>query len=107
MLRVTVNSEPDLTTVKLEGKLASVWVQEASKCADEIVATVRSQNVAVDLTDVTFVDDAGKKMLAVLAHEGVHLISDDPAMDAIVNEIVVRTAARPASLKAEPVCTQC
>lgn len=103
MLKVTVNSELDVTTIKLEGKLASVWVNEAAGCADEIVSTVRSQNVAVDLTDVTFIDEAGKRLLAALANQGVRLISDDPVMDAIVNEIVMRKISRPAvPVKAEP-----
>jgi len=94
MLKVTVNSEPDLTTVKLEGKLVSVWVDEAGKCTDEIVSKVRRARVAVDLTDVTFIDEAGKRLLAALAHEGVRLISDAPLIDAIVSEIGVRNKER-------------
>ncbi|MGZ4839204.1 MAG: hypothetical protein ACXVZR_11690 [Terriglobales bacterium] len=105
MLRVTVSSELDLTTVKLEGKLASAWVPEASKCADEIVSTVRAANVAVDLTAVTFVDQAGKSLLAALAKEGVRLISDDPIMDAIVNDVAGQKT-QPAPAKAAMACSR-
>ncbi|MBZ5570145.1 MAG: hypothetical protein LAN64_20185 [Acidobacteriia bacterium] len=106
MLTVAVNSELDLATVKLAGKLASIWVVEAGKRAEEIVSTVRSENVAVDLTEVTFIDEAGKRLLAALANEGIRLISDDPVMDAIVNEIVGRKMARPPALaKTQAACT--
>jgi hypothetical protein len=113
MLRVTVSSEPDLTTVKLEGKLVSVWVDEAGKFTDKIVSKVRRAQVAVDLTDVTFIDEAGKRLLAALANEGVRLISDAPLIDAIVSEIGVRNGARattpatakPARTRNSPRCT--
>ncbi|MBZ5629600.1 MAG: hypothetical protein LAO06_12120 [Acidobacteriia bacterium] len=106
MLRVTVNSELDLATVKLAGQLASVEVDEAGRCAEEVVSTVRSKNVAVDLTEVTFIDEAGRRLLAALANEGVRLISDDPVMDAIVNQIVGRKMTRPPALaKTEAACT--
>lgn len=94
MLRVTVNSEPGLTTVKLEGKLVSVWVDVASKYIDEIVPKARGAHIAADLTDVTFIDEGGKRLLAALANEGVRLISDAPLIDAIVSEIGVRNRAR-------------
>ena len=106
MLRVTVNSDLDLATMKLAGQLSSVSVDEAGKCAEEIVSTVRSKNVAVDLTEVTFIDEAGKGLLAALANEGVRLISDDPAMDAIINKIVGRKMARPQAMaKTQAACT--
>ena len=41
----------------------------------------------VELADVSFVDAAGKELLAELSREGVHLISDDIAMDALVADI--------------------
>lgn len=107
MLRVTVDSEPDLITLKLEGKLASLWVHEATKCAEEIVATVRSQTVAVDLSGVTLIDEPGKRLLAGLASRGVRLIADDPVMDEIVNEIVVRKIAPPSAMgRVEAACTR-
>jgi ABC-type transporter Mla MlaB component len=106
MLKATVSSEPDLTTVKLEGKLASAWVLEAAKCAEEIVSTVRAANVAVDLTAVTFVDQAGKSLLTALAKAGVRLISDDPVMDAIVNDVAAQNMAQRVSVKAEMACSR-
>ena len=106
MLRVTVSSDLDLTTIRLEGKLAAAWVLEASKCAEEIVSTVRAANVAVDLTAVTFVDRAGKSLLAALAKAGVRLISDDPVMDAIVNDVAAQNLAQRVPAKVEMACSR-
>ena len=86
MLRITVHNDSGATFMKLEGKLASVWVEELRKCARGVLGT-DTTTVVVDLSDVTFVDVAGKQLLDHLASDGVRLISADPAMDALVAEI--------------------
>jgi hypothetical protein len=45
----------------------------------------------VDLADVSFVDAAGKNLLAGLVRQGIRLTSDDAAMDALVSDIVKKS----------------
>jgi hypothetical protein len=47
----------------------------------------QSQSVGVDLTEVTFVDDAGKRLLASMAAAGVLLIAADVHSKALVEQI--------------------
>lgn len=86
MLRITVQDQPDLRII-LEGKLASDWVNELRDVCNDVLSHPLSKDVSVELADVSFVDAAGKELLAELSGQGVHLISDDSAMNALVEDI--------------------
>ena len=86
MLRITVREQPDIRII-LEGKLASLWVNELRTCCKNVLSHSDPRSVSVELADVSFVDTAGKELLAELSHKGVQFISDDVAMDALVEDI--------------------
>lgn len=86
MLRITVQDQPDLRII-LEGRLASDWVDELRDVCNDVLSRPLSKDVSVELADVSFVDAAGKELLAELSCHGVHLISDDSAMNALVEDI--------------------
>lgn len=86
MLRITVQNQPDLRII-LEGKLASAWVDELRDVCHDVLSRPFSKDVSVELADVSYVDAAGKELLAELSGHGVHLISDDSAMNALVEDI--------------------
>ena len=52
-----------VTTLKLEGELARVWVDEAAQAWFEIIATMPAKNVTVDLSGVRSIDENGKNLL--------------------------------------------
>ena len=87
MLRITVRDQPDIRIV-LEGRLVSDWVSELRTCCEHVLSRSDAKQVSLELADVSFVDAAGKEFLAALSRQGVHLISDDAAMDALVEGIV-------------------
>jgi ABC-type transporter Mla MlaB component len=87
MLRITVRDQPDIRIV-LEGRLVSDWVSELRSCCEQVLSRSGAKPVSLELADVSFVDAAGKEFLAALSRQGVHLISDDAAMDALVTDIV-------------------
>ncbi len=87
MLRITVRDGNDIRIV-VEGKLASAWVDELRSCCRTVLSRSHPKNVLVDLADVSYVDAAGKNLLAGLVRQGVRLTSDDAAMDALVSDIV-------------------
>jgi len=86
MLRITVREQPDIR-ITLEGKLASAWVNELRDVSKDVLSHSQSKDVCVELADVSYVDAAGKELLADLSRQGVHLLSDDAAMDALVEDI--------------------
>jgi anti-anti-sigma regulatory factor len=93
MLRITVHDDPQRLTFKLEGRLAGTWVRELEDCWKSALAASRSA-VRLDLTEVVYVDAAGKEFLAARHAEGVELIASGCLMRHIVAEIARATAAQ-------------
>src|SRR5262245_20741597 len=71
LLRITRTSRDGTIWLILEGKLASDWVEECeTACATE---TAQGRIPALDLSEVTFVDPAGLRLLRQLTGQGVKL----------------------------------
>jgi anti-anti-sigma regulatory factor len=87
MLRITVLNTPGTTQMKLEGKLAHEWVQEAAMAWSALVAMNVSTTIVVDLLNVSFVDDAGHQLLTDMRHAGAELIGCGPMISALIEEI--------------------
>jgi anti-anti-sigma regulatory factor len=87
MLRITVYDKPSVLTFQLEGELAGPWVGELLECWQEALASRRDPILRVDLTGVTYVDEAGEACLAALHRQGAEFVAADCLMKAIVAEI--------------------
>lgn len=79
MLKITYSQTPENTRVKLEGKLSGPWVQELERSLSEH-SPQASENVIMDLSDVTYIDPEGKRLLARMVEkgacfEGTHLMT--------------------------------
>jgi ABC-type transporter Mla MlaB component len=85
MLKITTHTDATATTLELEGKLAGPWVQELERCWQEAVQVNRP--VKVRLKVVTFIDGAGRKLLAEMHRQGAELIADGCMTKAITEEI--------------------
>ena len=87
MLRITASDSPGVLTFLLEGRLEGPWVRELEQCWRGMLNRARS-TVRVDLTDVTYIDAAGKAQLAEMHEQGVQFIADDCMTKAVVAEII-------------------
>jgi anti-anti-sigma regulatory factor len=87
MLRITVHDDPQVLTFRLEGKLAGAWPRELEECWERIVARPREPVLRVDLTGVTFIDDAGKACLAAMHSRGAEIVAADCMTKAVLAEI--------------------
>ena len=87
MLRISVLNETGITRLKLEGKLAHEWVEEARKAWGTVGTMNGHMDIVVDLLGVSFVDDAGHQLLAEMRHAGAELIGSGPLMSALIDEI--------------------
>ena len=87
MLRITVHDNPQALTFQLEGRLAGAWVKEVEQCWQSALAQQRKPILRVDLTGVTFIDDAGKTCLAAMHRQGAELVAADCLTKEIVAEI--------------------
>ena len=87
MLRITMHDNQESLTFQLEGRLAGAWVKEVDQCWQSALVHHRKPILRVDLTDVTFIDDAGKACLAAMHRQGAELVAADCLTRAIVAEI--------------------
>lgn len=86
MLRITVRKTKDALRLKLEGSLAGPWVGLLEETwRREAGPTV--QKTILDVSDVTFVDDAGRKLLAEMCRQGVRFQTTGCFMQALLEEI--------------------
>src|SRR5579862_5437991 len=86
MLRITILDSAQSTTFKLEGKLAGPWVQELEQCWLTAQSALAGRRAVVDLTQVSFVDGGGKKLLEGMASAGVDLLAAGPLTKAVCEE---------------------
>ena len=87
MLRITTHQDPESLTFRLEGKLAGNWVRELEDCCRTTLAAHPRPAVRFDLTEVTFIDAAGKDFLAARHAQGAQLVAAGCLMRAIVAEL--------------------
>jgi len=87
MLRITVHTETDSTTIQLEGRLAGPWVEELERSWASTVSGRNKRPLRIDLSAVTYVDAAGKDLLKRLYREGTGLVASGCLTSCIVEEI--------------------
>jgi len=87
MLKITLHDSSEELRLKLEGKLAGLWVGELQQCWRTASSTTQGRNTIVDLREVDFVDPEGQSLLAEMYRQGVRLVAVTPLMQALVQEI--------------------
>jgi len=87
MLRVTIHDGRDELRLRLEGRLAGLWVREVERCWQMAQSQTNHRNVTVDLRDVDFVDSAGEQLLADMYQHGATLVALGPMTRSVVSRI--------------------
>ena len=96
MLRITRTETGERITLKLEGKLSGPWVEEFEHCWHTSTDIHRKKELLVDLSGVTFVDPAGKKLLCSISSVGAHLVGSGLIPKSLIDEICTEEpAAKP------------
>jgi hypothetical protein len=75
MLKITVHDAAGQLRFELAGRLAGVWVAELEQCWYPARASHPYWQLVVDLTGVTFIDDAGRYLLQLMHRDGVRLVA--------------------------------
>lgn len=87
MLRITTEEFKEFTNLKLEGKLAGVWVNEVEQTWQMVMRDSPREHVHVDLCDVTFIDVKGKELLKRMRRARVEFRCCGPDISATIDEI--------------------
>lgn len=95
MMRITRQQDGETFTFKIEGRLAGEWVEEMARCWDEASKSDRSRVIRIDLTEVTFIDATGKKLLAAMFAAGVTPAAANLMTKAVIEQLCCRTQIEP------------
>ena len=87
MLRVTKLKGPRAITLKLEGKLSHDWVPALQESWTAAAAENNGCHLVIDLIGVSFVDEAGRKLLVRIDAAGAELVGAGPMMTSLLEEI--------------------
>jgi hypothetical protein len=85
MLKITTSIHGERIALELAGRLAGPWVDQLRTCWEEVAAGDRPVDVL--LQDVTFIDAAGKGLLADMWRHGAQLLASGCMTKAIIEQI--------------------
>ena len=77
MLKMTLHDAVGQRRLELEGRLAGAWGYELEHGWHTAQASQPNRTLAVDLTRVTFIDQAGRYLLQWMQRDGVRLVGSD------------------------------
>jgi hypothetical protein len=92
MLRITVQDDDTLWRLHLSGRLVGAWVAETESTWRS--APVSGRRVEIDITEVMWIDEAGRCLLKAMNEAGARFIAKGVAMEALVDEITRKPAHR-------------
>jgi hypothetical protein len=95
MFRATASSTSDGFVLKLEGWLSGAVVRELDTCWQRALRAHDSQRMAVDLSELCFVDPDGRELLTEMYRAGVTFVAKGCEMPELVREISGCVAGRP------------
>jgi hypothetical protein len=89
MLRITVQERRTIRRMVLAGRLEGAWV---ALTEDTWRSTaIPGKRLEIDLGEVTWIDDAGRRLLEAMNQVGARLVAKGVAMEALVEEIAKRS----------------
>jgi anti-anti-sigma regulatory factor len=75
MLRISYSLTGFVEQWTLCGQLAGLWVQELRSCWEHARQAASASSSVVDLSDVTFIDESGEKLLSEMRGAGVEFVA--------------------------------
>ena len=99
MLRITISSDELTICFRLEGKVVGLWAEEVEQVWSSTQERRQGKICLVDLSDVSFVDEAGRKALAHCHAEGAQFKASGPLTSYLVESITRQTSSHPPELR--------
>ncbi|MGQ0557229.1 MAG: STAS domain-containing protein [Nitrospiraceae bacterium] len=87
MFKITTQTDAGITTLKLDGKLTSPWIEELDRYWQDMPGSQRKRTL-VDLTGVTFIGPEGKTILARMWRQGARFRAAGCLNTSILEEIM-------------------
>jgi len=88
VLRITIHSEGQATSLVIEGRLAGSCIEELRKCWQNATLSHPPRSIRIDLTDMTGLDAEGKELLTQMQRQGARLTGSGVMTEAVIEEIM-------------------
>ena len=95
MLRVSYSDTSDGQCWRLYGRLTGPWVEELRSCWRQARERAPLARAAVDLKEVTFIDDDGESLLAEMLSAGAEFIATGIATKHLLESLKKHPARAP------------
>jgi anti-anti-sigma regulatory factor len=96
-LKVTIQEDGQSMTLKIDGRVVGTNVPELHRAWRELVPSLGSRKLSVDLRGVTFIDAAGRSVLAEIhSTANAEFLADTPMTKYFAEEakLSIRTRAK-------------
>lgn len=90
MLRITHSQKNDKQCFTLCGQLTGPWIAELRACFEYHQQVPQKVHTVVDLSDVTFIDESGEKLLLEMRRAGVEFLARDVATKHLLKNLGTR-----------------
>lgn len=87
MLKVTVYTEPGLTRLLIEGRLVQDETSELTHVWLRAHEADPGARIEVDLSDLTYLDQAAQALLVTMCQQGVHLTGVGTMTRALIHQV--------------------
>jgi hypothetical protein len=79
VMRVSINGDSSVATLKVEGKLIGPWAVELGNTWQDLWASARRRPLRLDLCGLSFVDSNGARILQqIVRASGAEVFADSP-----------------------------
>jgi anti-anti-sigma regulatory factor len=87
MMKIQIREMDDEVTFQVEGRLAGAWVTELEQCWRSARPAHPNARFSVDLTGVTYIDQAGRYLLQLMHRDGASFTAAGLMIQDIVDQI--------------------
>ena len=96
MMKISMEDDATVGTLKIEGKVVGPWAAELGERWRDLLASSKRALVQVDIRGVTFVDQQGRGILQDIVREtGAGVLADSPLTQHIANRVEREMALEP------------
>jgi hypothetical protein len=79
MMKVSMNDEATVATLKVEGRVAGPWATELGRTWHDLWSSTRPKRLQLDIRGVTFADQKGSRILReIVRTTGAEIVADSP-----------------------------
>ncbi|HTB95936.1 MAG TPA: STAS domain-containing protein [Terracidiphilus sp.] len=89
MLRINISETDETMRIRLEGRITGPWAEELDRVGAEAASRLGRKKLAIDLSDVTYADESGKKVLSrIVAQTGAELIAGTLSTQDLARQVI-------------------